>query len=158
MDAQDETATGTDLSTTWQNWKEYVAFHKDGAELVGPGIVAVTDQLIEGTSDPNRFGVPRFDFVLHHRGGGYVWIHPGTKARQRFHRVIEGIAWKVPCNTGASEHSAHTPEAARYGDGAEPGNGVPRLHGLQPRSSSLLRCRWMGESEQRPACDEQGTW
>ena len=53
----------TCLVTEWKHWKEYVACHRDGVRLVGPGIVAVTGQHIEGTKDPNRSGAPRFDFV-----------------------------------------------------------------------------------------------
>ena len=57
-----------------------MAFHKDAGRLVGPGIVYVSGQHIQGTNDCNRSGVPRFDFVLHHRDGGYVRIHPGRTA------------------------------------------------------------------------------
>ena len=69
------------LDGVWEHWKEYVAFHKDGVRLVGPGIVCVSGQHIERTTDPNRANALRFDFVLHHLDGGYVRIHPGTKAK-----------------------------------------------------------------------------
>ena len=69
------------LDEHWPHWKEYIAFHKDGARLVGSGIVGVSGQHIEGTRDANRSNALRFDFVLHHRDGGYVRIHPGSKPK-----------------------------------------------------------------------------
>ena len=33
---------------------------------------------MKGTRDPNRGGLPRLDFVIHHVDGGYWRIHPGS--------------------------------------------------------------------------------
>ena len=65
----------------WPHWKEYVAFHAHCHELVGPGVVDVTAQQIQGTMDPNRGGDPRVDLVLHHQDGGYVRLHPGSRPK-----------------------------------------------------------------------------
>ena len=71
----------TQVLQWWPHWQEYVAFHKQSRELVGPGIVNVTAQAIEGTKDRNRGGEPRVDLVLHHQDGGYVRLHPGSRPR-----------------------------------------------------------------------------
>ena len=36
---------------------------------------------VQGTKDPNRGGLPRLDFVIHHVDGGYWRIHPGGKPK-----------------------------------------------------------------------------
>ena len=72
----------------WQNWREYVATHPQAEALVGPGIVSVTAEFIEGTKDSNRYGEKRLDFVLRHSNGDYWRLHPGKSrgndAKPRF--------------------------------------------------------------------------
>ena len=72
------------LSVVWPNWKLYIAHHKDSEAIVGPGVVAFTAEFIQGTKDPNRGGIPRLDLVVRRVDGGYVRLHPGTKATFSF--------------------------------------------------------------------------
>ena len=60
-------------------WEAYVAMHHQADELVGPGITSFTTTFIAGTTDPNRSGQQRLDFVIRHTNGGYWRIHPGSK-------------------------------------------------------------------------------
>ena len=59
----------------------YIAKHKSADAIVGPGVVSFTAEFIEGTVDPNRGGKPRLDLVIRHSNGGYVRLHPGSKAK-----------------------------------------------------------------------------
>ena len=87
-----------DLTKLWENWKEYIATHKQANAIVGPGVVGFTSEFIEGTKDPNRGGIPRLDLVIQHVDGGYVRLHPGTKRRN------DAIPQFFP--SGALEHAA----------------------------------------------------
>ena len=75
-------------------------------ELIGLGIVEITAEFIDGTSDPNRRGQKRLDFVLRHADGAYWRLHPGGKKKKDAtpknfpplrHEVVDG----------APEHAAH---------------------------------------------------
>ena len=61
------------------SWQSYVAMHPQANDLVGPGITAFEANFIAGTTDPNRRGQPRLDFVIRHTDGGYWRLHPGSK-------------------------------------------------------------------------------
>ena len=76
----------------WPRWKEYIAGHKDAARLVGSnGIVKISIEEIEGTSDPNRRGSPRVDFVVYNADGNCFRLHPGNKPSSD----AQLIAWKT---------------------------------------------------------------
>ena len=62
-------------------WQHYLAKHPQALELVGPGVVEFGAAAVKGTKDPNRGGLPRLDFVIHHVDGGYWRIHPGAKPK-----------------------------------------------------------------------------
>ena len=62
-------------------WQHYLALHPRALELVGPGVVEFGTAAVKGTKDPNRGGLPRLDFVIHHVDGGYWRIHPGGKPK-----------------------------------------------------------------------------
>ena len=66
------------VNSHWPRWKEYIATHNRAADLVGPGVISIGGEFIEGTYDPNRCQL-RLDIVIRHRDGGYLRIHPGTK-------------------------------------------------------------------------------
>ena len=68
-----------DLAAQWENWKVYIAKHKNADAIEGPGVVSFTAEFIEGTLDSNRGGIPRLDLVIRHSDGGYVRLHPGSK-------------------------------------------------------------------------------
>ena len=64
----------------WPRWREYIAFHKDAARLVGSnGIVKISIEEIEGTSDANRSGSPRVDIVVYNTDGFCYRLHPGNR-------------------------------------------------------------------------------
>jgi hypothetical protein len=93
-----------DLTSEWQNWKLYIANHKDAQALIGPGVQAFTVEFIEGTKDPNRGGRPRLDLVIRHPDNAYWRLHPGSAptndAKPRF---FPG---------SAPEHAAYEPASA----------------------------------------------
>jgi len=62
-------------------WPQYLALHPQAVELVGPGVVKFEAAVVAGTKDPNRGGLPRLDFVVHHTDGSYWRIHPGSKPK-----------------------------------------------------------------------------
>ena len=63
-------------------WQAYVAMHPRANDLVGPSIIAFEANFIAGTTDPNRGGQQRLDFVIRHTYGGYVRIRPGSKPQR----------------------------------------------------------------------------
>ena len=77
--AEEEDAAPIDLQPRWPTWREYLAFHSKGNEIVGPGVVAITAERIAGTSDPNRYGRKRLDFFVHRMDGSAYRLHPGQK-------------------------------------------------------------------------------
>ena len=71
-----------DLQQRWPTWRQYLASHSQGNEIVGPGVVAITAGRIAGTSDPNRYGRERLDFFVRRMDGSAYQLHPGTKRAQ----------------------------------------------------------------------------
>ena len=63
----------------WPHWKEYIATHDMSEGIVGDGIIDVRVEEIEGTSDPNRGGTRRVDFVIYSKNGNQWRLHPGSK-------------------------------------------------------------------------------
>ena len=63
----------------WSNWKTYISnLSKD---VVGPhGVVRITAELVDGTTDPNRYCAPRCDFVVYSGDGGFWRLHPGSRS------------------------------------------------------------------------------
>lgn len=41
-----------DLAAQWDNWKVYIAKHKNADKIIGPGVVSFTAEFVEGTLDP----------------------------------------------------------------------------------------------------------
>ena len=63
------------------DWRNYLALHPMGIQLVGPGITrAIIDQF-EHIKDPNRGNKPRADFIFHRADGTAYRVHPGSKPR-----------------------------------------------------------------------------
>ena len=63
------------------HWKEYVALHKDYDIIIDTGIIAARAERIEETSDPNRGGQNRTDFVFYRNDNTWCRVHPGTKTK-----------------------------------------------------------------------------
>ena len=93
-----------DLTSEWQNWKLYIANHKDAQKLIGPGVKAFTVEFIEGTKDPNRGGRPRLDLVIRHPDNAYWRLHPGSAPKS------DAIPRFFPGS--APEHAAYEPASA----------------------------------------------
>ena len=63
----------------WFPWKEYIACHDDAPDIIGEGVTHAVAEFIENTSDGNRGGQPRLDFVVYRSDGTYCRLHPGSK-------------------------------------------------------------------------------
>ena len=79
--AQGEDAAPIDLQQSWPTWREYLALHKNGQDIVGPGVVKITAERIAGTKDPNRYGRMRLDFFVHRSDGSAYRLHPGQRSK-----------------------------------------------------------------------------
>ena len=110
--------------STQFHWPEYLALHPQAAALVGPGVVKFDVAVVAGTKDPNRGGLPRLDFVVHHIDGGYWRLHPGTKSKddaspQYFHpakgpQVDASDRWRyLPSGGFQCAHAATVPQTDR---------------------------------------------
>ena len=66
---------GSDLTTQWINWREYIALHERSVEIVANGIAAVTAQRDKHLADFKRDGFRVF-FVIHRSLGGKFRLHP----------------------------------------------------------------------------------
>ena len=62
-------------------WKEYVALHKDYEIIIDTGIIAARAERLQNTSDPNRGGQNRTDFVFYRNDNTWCRVHPGSKTK-----------------------------------------------------------------------------
>ena len=62
-------------------WKEYVALHKDYENIISTGIIAARAERVQDTSDSNRSGQNRTDFVFYRTDNTWCRVHPGTKTK-----------------------------------------------------------------------------
>ena len=63
----------------WFPWKEYIACHANAPYIIGEGVTHAVAEFIANTSDGNRGGQPRLDFVVYRSDGTYCRLHPGSK-------------------------------------------------------------------------------
>ena len=63
----------------WFPWKEYIACNDEASKIIGPGVTHAVAEFIDGTSDANRGGQKRLDFVVYRLDGTHCRLHPGTK-------------------------------------------------------------------------------
>ena len=63
----------------WFPWKEYIACHAAAPYIIGEGVTHAVAEFIANTSDGNRGGQPRLDFVVYRFDGTYCRLHPGSK-------------------------------------------------------------------------------
>ena len=66
-------------------WKQYVAAHRQSAEIIGPGITQAIAMWRPGTNDGNRGGAPRLDFHFYRTDGTVCRVHPGNRPRADAH-------------------------------------------------------------------------
>ncbi len=65
----------------WFPWEPYIAAHAQSTEIIGPGITGAFGTFIPGTTDVNRGGMPRLDFLFYRTDGTVCRVHPGTKRK-----------------------------------------------------------------------------
>ena len=66
----------------WFPWRQYIAAHKHGAQIIGPGITEANAVWFDGDNDANRGGAPRLDFCFDRTDGTRCRAHPGKKSKQ----------------------------------------------------------------------------
>ena len=66
---------------SWLPWRSYLASHDNAIQIIGAGVTQAKAEFIEGTTDPNRGGQPRLDFVIYRSDDTFCRIHPGTNKR-----------------------------------------------------------------------------
>ena len=109
-------ATEHSIDPPWTTWKEYIANLPTAEEIIGPGIVSITAEFIEGTKDANRHGQPRCDFVAYRADGSYWRIHPGASrkndAKPRLFQAPVAASAATEHTPSASAATEHTPSAS----------------------------------------------
>ena len=60
-------------------WVQYVAAHRQSAEIIGPGITHAHAMFFSGTNDYNRGGAQRLDFCFFRTDGTVCRVHPGYR-------------------------------------------------------------------------------
>ena len=70
-------------------WVQYVAAHRQSAEIIGPGITHAHAVFWPGTNDLNRGGAPRLDFCFYRTDGSVCRLHPGRTRKQDAQIVFE---------------------------------------------------------------------
>jgi hypothetical protein len=93
--------TRISLSTLF-DWRPYVACHNEAQMIIGSGIVYASLEGIQGTSDPNRGGDPRVDFVFYRTDTTTCRVHPGT-AKSNDAKLI--ISRSQPATSPATEQT-----------------------------------------------------
>ena len=79
----------------WFPWKEYIACHADAPDIIGEGVTHAVAEFIENTSDGNRGGQRRLDFVVYRSDGTYCRLHPGSKKSldaKPFYSVMSSVS------------------------------------------------------------------
>ena len=64
---------------TWFPWRAYIACHPRASEIIGSGVTHATAEFINGTTDPNRDGQRRLDFIVRRSDGTLCRLHPGGR-------------------------------------------------------------------------------
>ena len=72
-------------------WMQYVAAHRQGAEIIGPGITQAIAMWTPGTNDSNRGGAPRLDFHFFREDGSVCRVHPGNRPKNDAKLVFERL-------------------------------------------------------------------
>jgi hypothetical protein len=62
-------------------WKEYVALSRYYETIIDTGIIAAKAERLQDTSDSNRGGQNRTDFVFYRYDNTWCRVHPGTKTK-----------------------------------------------------------------------------
>ena len=71
-------------------WVQYVAAHRESAEIIGPGIQRAIAMWKPGSRpDSNRGGAPRLDFYFYRTDGTVCRVHPGKKPKDDAKLVTE---------------------------------------------------------------------
>ena len=75
-------------------WVQYVAAHRQSAEIIGPGITQAIALWRPGTNDRNRGGAPRLDFHFYRVDGTVCRVHPGNKPKNDAKLIFETTQWQ----------------------------------------------------------------
>ena len=70
-------------------WVQYVAAHRQGAQIIGPGITQAIAMWKPGTNDSNRGGAPRLDFHFFREDGSVCRVHPGNRPKNDANLIFE---------------------------------------------------------------------
>ncbi len=82
LNAISDAGPDSDIDTnleSWFPWRSYRACHDKSQTIVGPGNMCAKSEFIVNTSDANRGGQMRLDFVFYRSDGTFCRLHPGTK-------------------------------------------------------------------------------
>ena len=91
----------TNLEDQWFLWRSYVACHDNAVLIIGTGVTKATAEFIEGTTDPNRGGQQRLDFVIYRSDGTYCRLHPGSTKRNDAQPLVFDSRATQPAATDA---------------------------------------------------------
>ena len=70
-------------------WVQYVAAHRQSAEIIGPGITHAHAVFLPNTNDANRGGAPRLDFCFYRTDNIRCRVHPGRRPRDDAQLVFD---------------------------------------------------------------------
>ena len=70
-------------------WVQYVAAHRQGAQIIGPGITQAIAMWKPRTNDSNRGGAPRLDFHFFREDGSVCRVHPGNRPKNDANLIFE---------------------------------------------------------------------
>ena len=62
-------------------WREYVALHEEYESIIDAGIILARAERVQETSDSNRGGQNRTDFVFYRNDNTWCRVHPGKRTK-----------------------------------------------------------------------------
>lgn len=89
-------------------WQAYLACHAQASRIIGSGITRATAEFILGTTDANRGGQERMDFVVYTSDGTWCRLHPGATTRTDAKLILSTDATEHGDNTNTPAQSTWT--------------------------------------------------
>ena len=93
-------------------WRSYVACHAQADDIIGCGIVRAEAEFIASTTDPNRGGQPRLDFVFYRADDSYCRLHPGDRPRNDARPLFFGCRPHTELPASSSGHATELPASS----------------------------------------------
>ena len=127
-------------------WRSYVACHAQADDIIGCGIVRAEANFIAETTDPNRRGQPRLDFVFYRADDSYCRLHPGSRPRNDAQPLFFGCRPHTELPASSSGHATELPASSGGHATEQPASAEHQWSAL----TGAMSCILLREARQPP--------